>query len=190
MNAIAVNDELKVLNREMQDLRERFIKAHQARGPEPVSNDYAFTDTGGDKVSLLDLFAEHDDLIVVHNMGRKCSYCALWADGFIGLYPHLKRRCAFVLSSPDPWSTLRDVAKGRGWPFPCVSSDGNTFTKDMGFVDEKSGGMLPGASAFTKRDDGSVVRVSTTPFGPGDLFCPVWHFFDMLPDGPATFEPK
>jgi predicted dithiol-disulfide oxidoreductase (DUF899 family) len=129
-------------------------------------------------------------LVVVHNMGHKCSYCTLWADGFVGLHRHLERRCAFVLTSPDAWMTMRDFAAGRGWPFRCVSTDGTRFTRDLGFIDEQSGGVLPGMSALRKTAGGGIERVATAPFGPGDVFCPLWHMLDMLPDGPNAFEPQ
>ena len=34
-------------------------------------------------------------------MGRGCSYCTLWADGFNGLRHHFEDRAAFVVVSPD-----------------------------------------------------------------------------------------
>ena len=35
-------------------------------------------------VRLSELFGEHDDLVIIHNMGASCRYCTLWADGFSG----------------------------------------------------------------------------------------------------------
>ncbi|TVS08776.1 MAG: DUF899 domain-containing protein, partial [Phycisphaerales bacterium] len=47
---------------------------------EPVG-EYAFTTSDGE-VSLADLFAGKRDLLIIHNMGKRCSYCTMWADGF------------------------------------------------------------------------------------------------------------
>ena len=41
-----------------------------------------------------------------------------------------------------------------------------------------------------KRKGGKIVRVSDTAMGPGDDFCSVWHFFDLLPDGANGWQPK
>jgi predicted dithiol-disulfide oxidoreductase (DUF899 family) len=194
MNTATAQD-YDVLYREMVELRERLIKAHQSRPVEPIEKVYTFRGADGSQVTLDGLFAGHRNLITIHNMGRGCAYCTMWADGFIGLYRHLKQRTGFVLVSPDPWETVRDVAKERGWPFPCVSMNAendtnNGFSADMGFHDPDANTWLPGASAFTRRDDGTVARVSTISFGPGDLFCPAWHFFDMLPGEPKGFSPS
>jgi predicted dithiol-disulfide oxidoreductase (DUF899 family) len=62
-------------------------------------------------VQLSDLFGEHEDLIVIHNMGVSCPYCTLWADGFNGLIRHLEDRAAFVMVSPDPPDIQKEFAK-------------------------------------------------------------------------------
>jgi predicted dithiol-disulfide oxidoreductase (DUF899 family) len=48
---------------------------------------------------------------------------------------------------------------------------------------------LPGMSVF-KRDSGKIVRVSDVMWSPGDDFCTLWHFFDLLPEGSAGWRPK
>jgi len=37
---------------------------------------------------------------------------------------------------------------------------------------------------------GGIVRVSDASFSPGDDFCSVWHFFDLIPEGAAGWQPK
>jgi hypothetical protein len=32
--------------------------------------------------------------------------------------------------------------------------------------------------------------VGRAEFGPGDDFCAVWHFFDLLPEGVDGWEPR
>jgi hypothetical protein len=41
-----------------------------------------------------------------------------------------------------------------------------------------------------RRQNGGIVRVSNAPFSPGDDFCSVWHFFDLIPEGAAGWQPK
>jgi predicted dithiol-disulfide oxidoreductase (DUF899 family) len=58
----------------------------------------------------------------------------------------------------------------------------------MGYRGEK-GGWLPGISVF-KRDGERILRVSDQQLGPGDDFCSVYHFLDMLPEGATGWRPK
>ena len=53
----------------------------------------------------------------------------------------------------------------------------------------ENGSCQPGISVF-RRDNGRIVRVSDTDMGPGDAFCSVWHFFDMLPGGAGDWAPQ
>ncbi len=154
---------------------------------EPVS-DYTLTGPDG-AVPLSVLFGDRDDLIVIHNMGRGCAYCTLWADGFASALPHLESRAAFVVSSPDDPATQAAFAASRGWPFRMVSIQGSSFGRDMGFVTE-TGDYWPGFSTFHRRPDGSIVRVGKDFFGPGDTYCSVWHFFDLLQGGADGWEPR
>ena len=137
---------------------------------------------------LSELFGESDDLIVVHNMGKSCPYCTLWADGLNGVRDHLANRASFVVASPDEPKVQAEFASGRGWKFPMVSSAGTSFFNDMGF--EIDGKAQPGVSAFHREDDGSIVRTGKAIFGPGDDFCAVWHLFDLLRGGPGEWEPR
>ena len=50
-------------------------------------------------------------------------------------------------------------------------------------------GYQPGVSVLRKKEDGTMVRVSKDAFGPGDLYCGLWHLFDLLPDGPDDWGP-
>lgn len=59
----------------------------------------------------------------------------------------------------------------------------------MGFETEK-GSPGPGVSVFHRTKDGTILRVSKDEFGPGDEYCIVWHFFNLLPGGSKGWEPK
>ena len=171
--------------RQIHALREKLLQTRRAAQPEPVQ-DYELHSAAG-AVRLSQLFGGHDDLIVVHNMGKGCPACTMWADGYNGLHPHLSSRAAFVVSSPDAPEVQRQFAATRGWRFPMVSHAGSTFAADMGY---RSGTRwLPGVSVFRRSADG-LARVGDTGFSPGDDFCATYHFFDLLPQGAGDWHPK
>ncbi len=173
------------LHMRITELRKE-MRALQAKTSAQTVEDYAFKTTEG-TVRLSELFRGKKDLFLVHNMGKSCLYCTMWADGFNGVYGHLTDRAGFAVSSPDAPEVQKDFALSRGWQFPMVSIEGTTFAEDMGFGEVKS--VKPGMSVF-QMQDGTIKRVSSTPFGPGDEFCCVWQFFDLLPEGPDGWEPK
>lgn len=160
------------LERELATLRSRV-------GDAPVA-DYHLTGWDG-PVRLSGLFADRDRLIVIHNMGLSCLYCTMWADGFNGILPYLVERAAFAVASPDDPAEQRRGAEERGWRFRMVSTRGSRFARDMGFEDD-DGGPMPGVSTFVKDPDGTMRRYAMAPFGPGDRFCAVWSFVDLLPE--------
>jgi predicted dithiol-disulfide oxidoreductase (DUF899 family) len=183
-----IDRRIDALEAELGVLQGRIAELRRQRAPEPVS-DYVFTGWDNRPVHLSELFDGRRDLILVHNMGVGCNYCTLWADGFIGLAPHLSNRAAFVVSSPDPVDVQKSFAQTRGWTFPMVSAHGTSFFHDMGFTDGH-GDPMPGVSVFRGGTDGRIMRVQRAEFGPGDQFCAAWHFFDMLADGVDGWEPR
>ncbi|HEV2678571.1 MAG TPA: DUF899 family protein [Aliidongia sp.] len=170
---------------QIAEIREKIRVARSAIEPEDVQ-DYVFATPEG-PVSLSALFGDKDTLFVVHNMGTGCANCTMWADGFSGVFPHLRDRAAFVVSSPDAPDRQQRFAADRGWRFPMVSTQGTTFAEDMGYRSEN--GPLPGLSVF-KRQSGRMVRVADSAFDRADDFCPVWHLFDLLPESDAGWRPK
>jgi predicted dithiol-disulfide oxidoreductase (DUF899 family) len=172
--------------RQIAALRKKMREAQAAVAPEEVQ-DYEFATPSG-KVRLSALFGGKRDLFMIHNMGSSCPYCTLWADGYNGIYPHLADRAAFVVSSPDPPAKQQKFAAGRGWRFPMVSHEGSSFAADMGYRGD-NGGWRPGLSVF-KREGAKVLRVSDAGFSPGDDFCSLWHFLDLLPEGAHGWQPQ
>lgn len=179
--------EISALEEQILALKKELVKKRLELEREPV-RDFALTTLDGHLVNLSDLFGAHRDLLAIHNMGARCSYCSLWADGIQGYAEKIQERCALVLVTPDPPAQAQAFAAQRGWTFPIVSSQDSSFHQDLGYADEKS--VWPGVSALQKQSDGSLVRVSHTSFGPGDDFCSIWPFFDLFPDGPAGWEPR
>ena len=185
MNYSAGMGKIAAYRQEIAELRQK-MRAAQAEIEPQVVQDYVFSTTGAPR-KLSELFGAKDDLILIHNMGKKCPSCTLWADGFNGVYHHLADRAAFVVSSPDSPSAQQDFAKSRGWRFPMVSHEGTTFAADMGYRSDK-GGWLPGVSVFRK-ENGKILRVNNAGFQPFDDFCAAWNLFALLP-GEANWTPK
>ncbi|MHC4550198.1 MAG: DUF899 family protein [Planctomycetota bacterium] len=183
-----VRPEIEQAEKELAHARQRLLEARRSGPPEPFE-DFALRGPGGETVRLSQLFDRKDDLIVVHNMGRSCPYCTMWADGFNGVLPHLEDRAAFVVVSPDSPAMQAEFAAGRGWRFRMLSAEGSGFTKAAGYETEE-GAPRPGVSTFRRTEDGGLVRVAHAPFGPGDPFCGVWHLFDLLHDGWEGWRPQ
>lgn len=161
----------------------------RARRPRELVKDYEFRGWDDAPVRLSQLFGRQRDLIIVHNMGAGCNYCTLWADGLVGLRPHLESRAAFVVISPDPVDVQLAFARSRGWTFRMVSAHSSQFFTDMGFTDG-AGDPMPGTSTFQRQADGAILRIQRAEFGPGDQFCAAWHLFDLLADGTADWQPQ
>lgn len=151
--------------------------------------DYILTNRDGSPVHLSALFGKHRELILIHNMGRSCPYCTLWADGFNGLVAHLEDRAAFVVSSPDDPVNMDSFAVERGWVFALVSTKNTTLKRDLGFELE-DGSFYPGISILSKDEQGVIWHHGKTYLGPGDDFCALWYLFDMLPTLQPDWEPR
>jgi predicted dithiol-disulfide oxidoreductase (DUF899 family) len=186
-NAPAIDQDIDDLFEQVQAAKQRLTEAIRRRPREEVQ-DYVLQDSDGRDLRLSELFGEKEDLILVHNMGTGCPYCTLWADGFTGLVPHLSDRAAFVVCSPDKPDVQKRFAEKRHWNFRMVSSHDRPFTNDMGFM--KEDGPWPGVSTFKRDPDGKIYRIAKANFGPGDDFCAVWPFLDMLEGGAKNWEPK
>ncbi len=180
-------EKLAAYRKEIEGLRAKMRDLQQDVEPEAV-DDYEFITNDG-PVRLSQLFGDKDTLIAIHNMGKSCPACTMWADGYNGLIQHLQSRATFVVTTPDDPNTQAEFAKSRGWRFRMVSHQGSDFALDMGYRNPETHGWRPGISVF-QRQDGRIVRVSDQLLGPGDDFCSVYHFFDMIPEGPADFRPR
>ena len=186
MNYASGSEKIAAYRRQISDIREKMRSTQAEVEPQEVA-DYEFKTPEG-TVRLSELFGDHEDLMVVHNMGSSCPACTLWADGYNGVHHHVVTRTAFVVSSPDAPEIQRAFAAGRGWRFRMVSHMGTSFAADMGYRSEQ-GRWRPGISVF-RREGQKILRVSDAAWKPGDDFCTVWHFFDLLPGGAAGWAPK
>lgn len=178
--------EIAALEQEIMEKKQELAKLRRTAAPEPIE-DYRLKTADGER-NLSEFFAGKQDLLLIHNMGKGCRYCTLWADGINGLRHHLQNRAALLLVSPDEPQVQQEFAVGRGWEFPLASGDGSNLAADLGF--QKNGKYWPGVSVLRRQDDGSLVRVAWSYFGPGDSYCVAWDFFELLPEGPNGWEPQ
>jgi len=183
----AFNQQMEELTKQATAIREKMAELRRSVPPEKVK-DYELTASNGEKIRLSQLFGDKKELFVIHNMGRACPYCTLWADGFNGVVKHLENRASFVLSSPDSPEIQTAFAKSRNWEFRMVSTQGSTFARDLEYQGDDW--LRPGTSVFTKNEKGEIFRVSSAEFGPGDDYCQVWHLFDLLPKGADGWQPR
>jgi predicted dithiol-disulfide oxidoreductase (DUF899 family) len=79
-------------------------RAQASIEPEEVQ-DYEFVTPHG-KARLTALFGDKDMLFVIHNMGTSCANCTMWADGFNGVFEHLRDRAAFAVSCGPAYSVV------------------------------------------------------------------------------------
>ncbi len=176
----ALQEEIAAKYTEIRDLR---------RANEPIKlKDYRFKDLNGNTKLLSELFQGKDELMLIQNMGKKCPYCTLWADGFNGVYHHLENRMPFAVVSPDDWETAKAFSESRSWKFKLLSSNGTDFKSDTHFANAQHGTM-PGVIVLKKKGD-EIFMVSRDYFGPGDPYCGVWHLYNLIPEGANNWAPK
>jgi predicted dithiol-disulfide oxidoreductase (DUF899 family) len=177
-----------------------------------VATDYVFREGPADirdespanfrDVRLSELFAPgKDSLIVDHMMWSPkdelpCRMCNMWADGYAGIAQHVSDKVNFVLVSKVEIARLREWGRLRGWDkIRLLSSHASTFNRDYHAEDEK--GQRPAVSVFRRAPDGKIHFTYTTEMShaPGhhrgiDPFSPVWHLYDLLPEGRENWMPK
>src|SRR5688500_7081116 len=115
---------------QIAQLRKEIIEL--ARTSAMPVQDYVLTNHAGQSVKLSEAFGDRDQLVLVHNMGFRCAYCTMWADGFNGIYKYIQRRAGFVLVSNDDPEKQQRGAQQRGWKFPMLSAAGTTLFEDLG----------------------------------------------------------
>ena len=178
-------NEIEQLESEIQERTIKLIELRKNAKGEPVRN-YQFETLEG-KVSLLSLFAGKTTLFAIHNMGQACRYCTLWADGFNAFVPHLESEFAVVLVSKDPPEVQRAFANSRGWRFRTASHGGGEYIREQSVTVGEDN--MPGMVCY-KREGDQIFKLSSTCFGPGDLFCSMWHILALAGIGEEKWTPQ
>ncbi|SEA48201.1 DUF899 family protein [Microbulbifer marinus] len=156
----------------------------QHRG-DAVQN-YTFASLAGE-VTLLDLFAGRERLLLIHNMGQGCRYCTLWADGFNGFVPHLESAMSVVLVSKDAPDVQRQFANSRGWRLRLASHGGGDYIREQSVLPGE--GNMPGAVVY-ERDGDTIYRKNSCIFGPGDIYCSMWSLLGLAGLGEGDWTPQ
>jgi predicted dithiol-disulfide oxidoreductase (DUF899 family) len=175
---MALHSQIKTLENKISKDKDKLAALRRKAPLQPVA-DYLVWN-GKKKVKLSSLFGKKKEMILVHNMGSDCPYCALWADGFNGMLKHLEDRASFVVENDDTPAVQAKTKKARGWDFTFVSSEGSSLKEDLGFKDGED--YAPGVSTLIKKPNGKLFRLAHTYFGPGDNYCSLWDLFDLLPE--------
>ena len=173
------------LEAQIAELTAKLNAARRAASGREVP-DYSLRTLAG-AVRLSDLFAGHERLLAIHNMGQGCRYCTLWADGVNGFLPHLESAIAVVLLSKDDPEIQRRFANARGWRFRLASHGGGDYMRNESVMSDEDN--APGAVMYEKRD-GKILRKNAVVFGPGDLFCSAWNFLALAGRGVDDWTPQ
>jgi len=180
-----MNDEISKIEKQLLELTMRLNELRKTNTGNEVRN-YTFTTLDGD-VTLLDLFGEHDCLLVIHNMGQGCRYCTLWADGFNGFLPHLESAMSVVLVSKDAPEVQRTFANSRNWRFRLASHGGGSYITEQTVMEADDN--TPGAVVY-EREGNRITRKNAAVFGPGDLYCSMWNLLGLAGLGVADWTPQ
>jgi len=177
---------IRTLEREIEEKYERLSELRAKVSPQKIS-DYTFIASDGNRVTLAELFGTADRLIMVHNMGRQCPYCTIWADGFSDSYHRISEKVPFIVTSKETVDVQQKNIEERGWTFPMVSSGDNQFLEDMGFL--AGGSIYPGLGFFCKNEDGENFYHGKHVFGSGAQYGMLRHIFDFAGVwDPADYE--
>lgn len=181
---------IALLQEEIEKLQKQISEHREQRALEAFE-DYTLKNVDGKEVLLSSLFGDGDELLLIHNMGKQCSYCTMWADALSSSSTIINDRVPMVLVSPNEPATLKEFSTSRGWQFTCLSAHDTSFVIDAGYAEIKDGKTyyMPGVSAFVKKE-GKIYRSNKDYFGPGDAYCSPWHFFDLLSKKDNGWTPK
>jgi predicted dithiol-disulfide oxidoreductase (DUF899 family)/GNAT superfamily N-acetyltransferase len=152
-------------------------------------------------VTLGELFAGHDELVLYHLMlhpqdTAACAACSMFVDGLDGVERHVAQRAGFAVVAPAPLPVLRAWARRRGWRrVRLVSCAGTGLLEELGVAGSR-GALFPAFSVHVREGDGRIRHAVTQPadFPDAtargmDLMSPVWNLFDLLPSGRGERDP-
>ena len=184
-DSVSANDKIAALEMKLYEMTLELNELRKQASAHEVPN-YEFSTQAG-STTLLDLFADRDKLLVIHNMGQSCRYCTLWGDGFNGLVDHLESAMSVVMVSKDEPELQRQFANSRGWRFRLASHRGGDYIKEQTVMDGSSN--MPGAVLYERVGE-KVLRRSSSVFGPGDLYSPMWNLLGLAGMTEADWTPQ
>lgn len=135
----AARDELLAEEKELTRRSDELARKRRELPWVPVEREYSFETAQGTK-SLAELFDGRSQLLVYHFMfgpeyEAGCPVCSSIADNLDANLPHLGARdVTMICSSRAPLDKLHDYRRRMGWSFDWVSTVGQDFHRDMGFL--------------------------------------------------------
>jgi len=179
------NTEIPELEKQIFELTAKLNELRKASAGDEV-RDYEFSTIDG-ATSLLNMFGDKKQLLLIHNMGQGCRYCTLWADGFNGFLQHLESVMSVVLVSKDPPELQRQFANSRDWRFRLASHGGGDYISEQTVMDGAEN--MPGAVVY-ERDGDRITRKNSCIFGPGDIYCSMWSLLGLAGLGADNWTPQ
>ncbi len=190
--------------KEFTHLRDDLSRQRRELPWEKVEKNYTFEGPNG-KVTLADLFAGRNQLIIYHFMfgpqwKEGCPSCSFIADQFDSITLHMAQRDTTLTAiSRATYPQIEAFKKRLGWKFPWVSSFGSDFNYDYDVSATKedidSGKSIynyepsnfpsderPGASVFVKKD-GEIYHTYSTYQRGLDMMLNAYNFLDLTPKG-------
>ena len=123
-----------------------------------------------------------------------CPLCTSFLDGLDRYAVHIEQRLPVVAVAKAPPEMLRSVSRARGWAnLRLLSAANGSYSVDY-HAESPDGSQHPIANGFTRGPDGirhfwsSELLYAPTEGHPRhvDLLWPIWHFFDLTPEGRGT----
>jgi predicted dithiol-disulfide oxidoreductase (DUF899 family) len=170
-----MNHKIKKLEEQIKALTVKLAKLRKESADRLEVPNYSFQTTTG-TTDLASLFCGKNILFAIHNMGQGCRYCTLWADGLNGFLPHLEDKFSVVQLSKDPPAVQQRFAHSQGWRYRMASHGGGSYISDQTVL--RGEDNAPGLVCYI-RDKGKIFRKGSVVFGPGDLFCSIWHVLSL-----------
>lgn len=201
-----VRDELQAAEIALRDERERVAELRRSLPRDQEVEDAVLEEIrDGERVAVrLSELVDDQPLLLMHFMYGKaqthpCPMCTSWADGYDGIVSHLERRARFAVLVAGDVGAFADYARGRGWGNLRVLGAADSDLKRVLGFETEDGRQLPGISVFV-REGGHLVHFYSQSAELGDdrfngfrgmdLLNPLWHFFDLLPEGRGDFMPS
>ena len=123
--------------------------------------------------------------------------CSAFVDSLTGQMKHINQRTSLYLVARSAWPRIDALKTAQGWHDTAwLSAANNTYPVD--FKSEMpDGSQVPMCNVF-RRLDGQVYHfwMSEMFFAPSDfhprhvdMLWPLWHIFDVTPEGRGDFMP-
>jgi len=180
-----MSEEIAQIEKDIFDLTKKLHDLRAKQKSAEVTN-YSF-DTLNGKVTLQDLFAGKDKLLMIHNMGQGCRYCTLWGDGINGFVPHLESALSVVMVSKDSPEVQQRFANSRQWRMRMASHGGGAYQQEQVAGDGMDN--APGVASYELKGE-KIYRCGSAYFGPGDLYCSAWNFLALAGLDESNWTPQ